>query len=238
MNTSKCRTIMVALGILLLVGCNPDSFKETKSPEWTTVRLAPGTSYDKAWATLSDLLSKEFDFELISREDGYLRTDWRYTWTGKETGNYRVRTLVKFPPERDRVEIKAEAQLGGEGNWVNGTDTRLLELVVNGLAPVTVGKALAVPVAPEPAKVPGTADAPKTEAAKTAAPKTLDAAKPAETAKPAEPAQSITTSRQEETAKLLESAEKPAEPPAGKPAVTDPSKTPATPGTEASHDGK
>jgi hypothetical protein len=76
-----------------------------------------------------DILAKQFDIEVVSREDGYVRTSWLYTWTGKRLDNYRVRITVKFSPDHKVVDIKSDAEYGGEGNWQAGTDTRLLETI-------------------------------------------------------------------------------------------------------------
>jgi len=60
-----------------------------------------------------------------------VRTSWIYTWwkAGKLTEDYRVRAIVKFSPDRDDVDIKAEANYLERGQWVIGTDTRLLKTV-------------------------------------------------------------------------------------------------------------
>ena len=115
-----------------LASCAPMTFVRTMSPGWNAIEIRKDLSYDNAWNSVVDLISKEFDIEIISKEDGYLRTGWLYTWTGKLSESYKVRAVVKFSVDRKQVEVKSEAHhyatgfLGvGEG-WVMGTDERLM----------------------------------------------------------------------------------------------------------------
>jgi len=105
----------------------PDSFVKTMEPGWTSIEVAEEIGYDKAWASVVDLLVKKFDIEILSKENGYVRTDWLYTWTGEMRKDYRVRVTIKFSQDRSRVEIKSEANYYTGKNWMIGTDTTLLE---------------------------------------------------------------------------------------------------------------
>ena len=67
--------------------------------------------------------------EILSQQDGYARTTWLYSWTGKVEENYRVRVTIKFSPDHKIVEVKSEAEFGGPGHWIPGYDTRLLETI-------------------------------------------------------------------------------------------------------------
>lgn len=114
----------------LAAGCiAPRTFVKTMEPTWATVELREDVAYDKAWAAVVDTLVKRFDLEVLSKTDGYARTNWLYTWTGKLKENYRVRVTAKFSPDHSKVEIKSEAEFGGPGRWVTGYDTRLLATV-------------------------------------------------------------------------------------------------------------
>jgi len=110
---------------LLLSGCGPKSFVKTSASPWSTVLVRPSISYDRAWDQTIDLLVRHFDLEVMSKEDGYVRTDWMYRWTGELTDDYRVRVTIKFSADRTRAEVKTEAEYGGPGEWVLGSDTRL-----------------------------------------------------------------------------------------------------------------
>ena len=126
---SLSRNAVVALLFaFLLAGCaTPKTFVKTLEPTWASVELRSDTPYEKAWDTIVDIMVKRFDLEILSKDDGYLRTGWLYTWTGKVMENYRVRVTLKFSPDHTKVEVKSEAEFGGQGAWVTGYDTRLLE---------------------------------------------------------------------------------------------------------------
>lgn len=100
-------------------------------PTWTGVELREGISYEEAWQEVVDVLAKKFELEMISREGGYVRTTWIHTWwkVGELTENYRVRAIVKFSPDKKRVDLKTEANYLEDNVWVLGTDTRLLQTV-------------------------------------------------------------------------------------------------------------
>lgn len=118
------------VGVLLFAGCMaPRTFVKTMEPTWASVELRTDLPYDQAWEAVVDTLVKRFDIEIMSRQDGYIRTTWLYTWTGTVKENYRVRVTAKFAPDHKKVEVKSEAEYGGTGNWVMGYDTRLLETI-------------------------------------------------------------------------------------------------------------
>ncbi|MHA1228208.1 MAG: hypothetical protein ACTSPV_15800 [Candidatus Hodarchaeales archaeon] len=69
---------------------------------------------------------KKFDLEILSKENGYLRTGWLYSWTGELREDYRVRVTIKFSRDRSKVEVKSEANYLTEKGWIIGSDTALL----------------------------------------------------------------------------------------------------------------
>ena len=129
--SSRARIALSAAACeVLLAGCvAPGAFVKTTEPNWSSVEVREDLIYEKAWATVVDTLVKRFDLEVISREDGYIRTRWLYTWTGKATENYRVRIAAKFSPDHRKIEVKSEAEYGGPGKWVMGYDVNLLSTV-------------------------------------------------------------------------------------------------------------
>jgi len=119
---------LMLLAAVALVGCgSPKTFVRTMEPAWVSVEVRSDLKYDQAWESVVDTLVKRFDIEIMSRQDGYVRTTWLYTWTGKLKENYRVRVTGKFSPDHTKIEMKSEAEYGGPGQWVIGYDTRLLE---------------------------------------------------------------------------------------------------------------
>ena len=125
-------TWLLLFGVISITSCAPTTFVRTMRPGWNTVEVREELEYNQAWNSVVDLISKEFDIEIISKEDGYLRTGWLYTWTGKLKEGYKVRAIIKFSPDRKMVEIKSDAQyyssgvLGMGQGWVMGIDERLI----------------------------------------------------------------------------------------------------------------
>jgi hypothetical protein len=123
--------ILVIFSGLFLTCCAPKTFVRTPSPGWIMIEIRDEMSYDEAWKSVVDLIAKKFDIEILSKEDGYIRTGWLYSWTGNLTQNYKVRNLIKFNPDKRVVEVKSEAQFydggyfGISAGWVMGTDELL-----------------------------------------------------------------------------------------------------------------
>lgn len=105
----------------------PISFVQTLEPSWANIEIIEGMEYDKAWSSVVDLLVRQFDIEVLSKENGYLRTNWLYSWTGELREDYRVRVTVKFSQDKSKVEVKSEANYYTSGGWVIGSDTVLLQ---------------------------------------------------------------------------------------------------------------
>ena len=111
----------------VLEGTAPISFVRTMEPTWASVELRSGRTYEQSWDACIDLLTRKFDIEVISKENGYARTAWLYTWTGRMREDYKVRVTLKFATDRTKVEVKSEAQFNtGSGGWVMGSDEALL----------------------------------------------------------------------------------------------------------------
>ena len=126
MSTRIIGFFLVMVVMIGLMGCAPKSFVRTMEPTWASVEVKNDIPYEKAWACVVDLLAKRFDLVVISKEAGYVRTAWLYTWTGTLRENYRVRVIAKFSPDKKKVEVKSEAQYSGPSGWIMGSDTRLL----------------------------------------------------------------------------------------------------------------
>jgi hypothetical protein len=111
------------------------------------IEIRDELSYDEAWKSVVDLIAKKLDIEILSKEDGYIRTGWLYSWTGSLTQNYKVRSLIKFNPDKHIVEVKSEAQFYDGGyfgigaGWVMGTD-ELLSTTLTSDIMERVGKVL------------------------------------------------------------------------------------------------
>jgi hypothetical protein len=110
----------------------PSSFVQaTDGGTWSSVYVREDLSYDKAFNEILDVVAKRFEMDMISKDGGYGRTNWIYTWNtkGKYTAKYRTRVVFKFSGDRTKVDLKTEAEFGGEPNWIKGYDTRLLQTI-------------------------------------------------------------------------------------------------------------
>ena len=117
---------------LLLNSCvtlKPSTFvKATDGGTWSSIMIREDLTYDQAFNEVLDVVSKRFEMDMISKDGGYGRTNWIYTWNtrGKYTKKYRTRVIFKFSADRQKVDLKTEAEYGGEPKWIKGFDTRLL----------------------------------------------------------------------------------------------------------------
>lgn len=114
---------------LMLNGCatsRPSSFSHATAPGWATVEIRDGVTYDRAWDTVFGILAREFDFNKVLKDDGYIQTEWLYTWSGLYQQNYRVRVTTKFSPDRKSLQVRSEAWMLDGNTWVIGTDSRLM----------------------------------------------------------------------------------------------------------------
>jgi len=128
--------VLVALFVALFSSCSllglakPNSFiASSTGGDWASIVLRDGLDYEKAFGEVLDICARRFEMDMISKESGYARSNWTYTWNtkGQYTQKYRARIIFKFSTDRTRVDIKAEAEFGGEENWIKGYDTRLLQ---------------------------------------------------------------------------------------------------------------
>lgn len=125
----KWLLLFVCMIGLMLSGCGagkPKTFTKTLSGEWSTFEIREGVSYDRAWDIALSSLVKEFDLEMAQKADGYIRTAWLYSWSGKYQPSYRVRVTAKFNDARTTLSIKPEAQFLQGEMWLMGTDSRLV----------------------------------------------------------------------------------------------------------------
>lgn len=120
---------MTVLGALL-AGCTspeaPTSFSRYNAPGWTSFEIRNDVSYERAWKVMVGILVHKFDVEFLSKEEGYIRTAWHYTWPGVYMPNYRVRVTALFSEDQKTIQLKPEAESLEAGVWVPGADTRLL----------------------------------------------------------------------------------------------------------------
>jgi hypothetical protein len=105
----------------------PTTFTRTMEATWAGIEARPELGFENAWNATVDLLTRRFDLEVISKDNGYIRTNWLYTWTGVMSEDYRVRVTIKFSPDHRKLDVKSEAQFHTNTGWVLGTDEALLQ---------------------------------------------------------------------------------------------------------------
>ena len=130
----KFKLIVIIMLISLLTGCAimPKTFIKAIEPGWNSVELREGLTYEEAWQSVVDVLAKKFEIAIMSKDGGYIRTSWIYTWwkEGELTSNYKVRVIIKFSPDKKKIDLKTEAQYKNRsGEWIMGYDTRLLSTI-------------------------------------------------------------------------------------------------------------
>lgn len=124
--------IVAVVAAPMLISCGiiaPKSFQRAvDGGSWSSVMVREDLSYDRAFGEVMDVIGRRFELDMISKDGGYLRTNWIYTWNkkGKYTTKYRTRIVIKFSSDKRRIDIKSEAEFGGEPRWVKGFDTALL----------------------------------------------------------------------------------------------------------------
>ena len=137
LNAKMMVCIIAYIGIIFIAtGCfifnnRPESFIRMSEPTWSSIEIKSNITPDDAWQQVVDVVAKKFELEMISKEGGYVRTAWIYTWwkQGEVTSQYRVRVIVKFSADWKKVDVKTDANYLRKGVWEVGYDTRLLETV-------------------------------------------------------------------------------------------------------------
>jgi hypothetical protein len=121
--------------VTLFTSCGavkPRSFvKAVDGGAWSSIMLREDLTYDQAFNEVIDVIARRFEMDMISKDGGYGRTNWSYTWNDRGTymETYRTRVIFKFSNDRKKVDIKTEAEFGGGNSWVRGFDTRLLSTI-------------------------------------------------------------------------------------------------------------
>jgi len=121
------KNLFVALAIVAFVGCSPLKSWHKGQADWMRVQIHENFDYDKAFATAVDLLSENYEMEMISKDGGYARTAWNFyrKSNGRTDKDIRVRITLKFNHDRTQLSVKTEVQKQRKGDWVDGYDTNL-----------------------------------------------------------------------------------------------------------------
>ncbi len=139
--------------LLLLAGCGlgaPESFMQMNRQYWESMDIKPSYKYEDAWQRVIYIITKKFELEMISKEDGYVRSAYGQSYFTEDIQNerYQIRIVAKFTPDRKKFEFKIESRMWDGKIWHNGSDIRVAAnmrkdfLNSIGEAPVPVKKPL------------------------------------------------------------------------------------------------
>jgi hypothetical protein len=129
------KTRFVLLGALVLVTLCSCAVSNTgwttqncADQGWSNIPLGAKLTYDIVWDDLTSLVGRQFEFDMLQKESGYIRTKWNYTWAtdGARSETYRTRLMLKVSDIRQKIEIQSEAEKMQGNVWVSGCDTKLL----------------------------------------------------------------------------------------------------------------
>ncbi|MBI5648296.1 MAG: hypothetical protein HY962_15295 [Ignavibacteriae bacterium] len=103
--------VLLILGALgLFSGCTgplPDS--ETNG--WITYEVRDGLSYNEAWMIVVDaLLTRGYQFETLSKDDGYMKTEFYHELVESQGVEARTRISIKFTYGRRTVRMKVDEE--------------------------------------------------------------------------------------------------------------------------------
>jgi hypothetical protein len=123
----SCYVVLVlCLSLGLAFAGPPKTFQKTGPSQWITFEIRDGVDFQHAWDSTFDILIKDFDLDLVLKDDGYVRTQWLYAYGEKYDFQYRLRLAVRFAPDRKSIRVKPEAHYKDGENWVMGVDSRLI----------------------------------------------------------------------------------------------------------------
>ena len=123
-----CRFCTLTAAWAIFASCAPTTFYRTTQPSWTSIEMSKDMTFEEAWPKCVDVLARKFELEMIEKDAGYIRTAWIYTWwkKGVVTEAYRVQAVVKFSPDKRKVDISTKAHYLRSNGWVTGSDTLLM----------------------------------------------------------------------------------------------------------------
>jgi hypothetical protein len=123
-------TFCLIVPLFIFNGCGtgaPESFMRMTKQYWEVVDVKPSVKYDDAWQRVVYIVTKKFELEMISKEDGYVRSAYGPSYFSEDMTNdkYQVRIVAKFTPDRKKVEYKIESRIWDGKIWQNGSDVRV-----------------------------------------------------------------------------------------------------------------
>lgn len=127
---------LLSLLLLLLItfttsSCVPKTFVRTYEVPWISIDMKNVIDSEQIWRNLVDKLTERFALDLISEKKRFIRTSWISTQlkVGQYDSEYKVRAIVEFLPDSEKINIKTEACYLTKDHQVEGFDKYLLQTV-------------------------------------------------------------------------------------------------------------
>ncbi|MFA6468743.1 MAG: hypothetical protein WCW35_07585 [Bacteroidota bacterium] len=129
MKTLFFNTFLLSV-LFFLGGCGlgaPESFMQMNKQYWESMDIKQSIAYEDAWQRVIYIITKKFELEMISKEDGYVRSAYGQSYFTEDMQNerYQIRIVAKFTPDRKRFEFKIESRVWDGKIWRNGSDVRV-----------------------------------------------------------------------------------------------------------------
>lgn len=129
MNSNVLRSFTFSI-LFLLAGCGlgaPESFMQMNKQYWESMNVKPSVPYDDAWQRVIYIITKKFELEMVSKEDGYVRSAYGQSYFTEDMQNerYQIRIVAKFTPDKKKFEFKIESRIWDGKIWRNGSDVRV-----------------------------------------------------------------------------------------------------------------
>jgi hypothetical protein len=121
-----CLVILVVIGTV--AGCAPKTFVQSEGTVWKAVEFGPEVERDQVWYVVADTIADKYDIETIDKDSGYVSTACMST----PDERYRTKVIVKIPPGKEKVLIKATAHWydSRSKTWITGYDSLLLKEIL------------------------------------------------------------------------------------------------------------
>lgn len=122
--------LLILLFVLVGPGCGggtPESFMQMNRQYWESLDINPSIKYEDAWQRVIYIITKKFELEMISKEDGYVRSSYGQSYFTEDLQNdkYQIRIVAKFTPDKKSLDYKIESRLWDGKIWKNGSDVRV-----------------------------------------------------------------------------------------------------------------
>jgi hypothetical protein len=100
-------SLVVLLLLPFINGCQP--IVSENENNWITYEVREGLDYNEAWRVVVDaLLTRGYQFETLSKDDGYMKTEYLHETVDSQGVEVRTRVSVKFTYGRRTVRIKLD----------------------------------------------------------------------------------------------------------------------------------